>query len=321
MLILILGLWVGNPAWAVTFLEDFADDPTQRGWVASGNHDLFAWNASLERLNVTWDTTNGHSFFARPLGVTLTRVDDFSFSFDLALTEAAGGVRNGRPGAMQVAVGLVNLAQATSNNYRRGAGQARDTLEFNWFPAGLIPGYGEVEPTLSLVSFDNAGRVRANFDFPFEWELSQALHVEVVYRAAERTVSMTARRSGGAAVTISLVLDEAFGPITLDAFAVMVWDETTSFGDSLRAQGWLDNVVITVPDPPIGELRWVAAGVSTVEFESRSGWRYALEASGDLQDWQTVGAPSSGTGGSMSLSDLREAIFSKQFYRVRVEVE
>src|ERR1043166_2736951 len=48
---------------AVTFLEDFGDDPATRSWRALGDRSLFRWNGTNQHLEVTWDSSRPNSYF------------------------------------------------------------------------------------------------------------------------------------------------------------------------------------------------------------------------------------------------------------------
>src|ERR1035441_11043506 len=60
-----------TPAFAMTFTENFANDPSLDGWQVFGNPDLFHWESANQNVAVTWNSTNANSYFYRPLGVTL----------------------------------------------------------------------------------------------------------------------------------------------------------------------------------------------------------------------------------------------------------
>lgn len=318
VVLFVAGSLLGVPLQAAGWSEDFAADPLRNGWQAFGSVERFHWNETSQTLDVEWNTDGPHSFFTRSLGTTLNATDPFSLTFDLYLSEAVGGVREGRPGAMQVAVGLLDLARATRQSYLRGAGRAFDLIEFNWFPEGFIPGFGRVEPTLSAIAFDETGRVAADFDFPFLLTLDTWHRIELAHDPADRSITLRVQEGDVTRSTRVLSLPATFGEFHLDALAILVWDERTSFGDSLQARGSVDNIRVVVPDPPIGEIR-LQAGGREVEFESREGWHYQLEASGELWDWHPTGSSASGTGGVLRLADTREAEFPQQFYRVRAE--
>ena len=55
----------------------------------------------------------------------------------------------------------------------------------------------------------------------------------------------------------------------------------------------------------------------TVSFTTAEGLRYVFQASGDLKNWSKV-EEVKGTGGEVKFTDLREAIFQKQYYRVKL---
>jgi hypothetical protein len=55
----------------------------------------------------------------------------------------------------------------------------------------------------------------------------------------------------------------------------------------------------------------------TVSFTSAEGSTYVFQASGDLKNWSKV-EEVNGTGGEVKITDLREAIFQKQYYRVKL---
>jgi len=132
---------------AVTFQEDFASDPLTRNWWAYGDGSLFRWNATNGVLEVTWDSSRPNSYFALPLDTVVSRADDFSFGFDLRLWDITIGTSPGKPFTFQLAVGLNNLAQATSTNFLRGTGTDSPNLaEFDYFPDS---GFGAtISPTV-----------------------------------------------------------------------------------------------------------------------------------------------------------------------------
>ena len=54
------------------------------------------------------------------------------------------------------------------------------------------------------------------------------------------------------------------------------------------------------------------------EFGSEAGKSYVVEATSDLREWNRVEALQ-GTGSAIQFTDTREALFGKQYYRVRTE--
>ena len=53
-------------------------------------------------------------------------------------------------------------------------------------------------------------------------------------------------------------------------------------------------------------------------FDSQNGKGYVVEATDDLSKWNLV-ETIQGTGSTVKFTDKREAIFERQYYRVKVE--
>jgi hypothetical protein len=60
-----------------------------------------------------------------------------------------------------------------------------------------------------------------------------------------------------------------------------------------------------------------SASPFSLNFESKSGSTYIIEASHDLKKWGGVGVVQ-GAGSSVEFTDWREALFQKQYYRVKL---
>jgi len=317
LLLLLLSLAltpVSGMGLAVTLTEEFDSNPLERGWTVSGRADLFTWNPALQRLEVTWDSSAPHSLFALPLGETLTTNETFAFGLDLVLTEAVGGARPPRTGAMQVAFGLLDLERARSEHYPRSAGRAFDLVEFNWFPEGEIPGFGVVDPTVSPVLFDSAGRIAAAFTFPLDLPLEVLHRIRCEFHPKLRELRTTLISGGVEQAVRTVKLPAAFADFSLNAFAVMNWSEADNPFDSLLARGHVDRIVVELPAPPIGQIEMPEPG--HVSFMNVEGWRYDVEASEDLVDWQIIGSIS-GSGVRSTVPDNRAISSGVQFYRVR----
>jgi len=74
--------------------------------------------------------------------------------------------------------------------------------------------------------------------------------------------------------------------------------------------------VITLKKLRINSFNNHAAPFS-LSFESKSGATYIIEASHDLKKWGKIGEVQ-GTGSSVKFTDWREALFQKQYYRVKM---
>ena len=60
-----------------------------------------------------------------------------------------------------------------------------------------------------------------------------------------------------------------------------------------------------------------SASPFSLSFESKSGSTYIIEASHDLKKWGGIGE-AQGTGSSVKFTDWREALFQKQYYRLKL---
>ena len=127
-----------------------------------------------------------NSYFYHPLGTILTRDDDFSLAFDLQLNDAeASGY------GFELAIGFLNLAEATSTNFNRSSGEggnSPDLVEFTYFPDA---GYG---PTVWPVFVDT------NSDFNWNGASDYAIyapnlgdwyHIVMTYTASNQTMVTT----------------------------------------------------------------------------------------------------------------------------------
>ncbi len=295
--------------------EEFATDPFARGWQVVGDTNLCRWDAVHQNVAVTWDSSRSNSFLTLPLGAELTTADDFAFSFDLQLTDAAARDPENRPAAVQIGLGLVRQSRLPDGNPTRLVGTAQDLVEFDWFADSFIPGFGENPATIGPAVFGANGSRAFSFNNFFDLSDGATWRVRCAYAATNRQLTITLLRDGVDVGPVNPVkLPTTFQSFTVDAFAVIAWSENGTTTDSLLAHGTLDHVVLELPDPPIGALTLV--GLGAVEFTSVSGWRYTLEASGDLQNWgDTVTAD--GTGGPLMLADPRDVVLPRQFYRVR----
>lgn len=301
---------------AASFREDFSADPAGRDWAVLGQADLFRWDATNQDLAVTWDSSRANSYFHRSLGTVLTRQDDFSLAFDLRLDDVAVGEDPLKPATFEIAVGLVNFAEAAAAGLQRGTGidpahGPRDLVEFDYFPDS---GFGAtISPT--LVSSNNQFAV--GFNFPLELVPGDLFRVEMTYTASNLTLATLMTRNGQAFGPIRDVrIGAAFTDFRLDTLAVASYSDAGADG-SLRANGRVDNLEVTAPDPPIGGVTggW-QDGAWEVRFTGSAGWLYALERATDLQSWTNVSSLTAAGDGPAALSDTN-APAGSAFYRVR----
>lgn len=311
----------------VKVFEDFSENPLERGWHVFGDPQLFHWNSELRLMEVTWDSSKQNSYLCFPLSTIISRNDDFKLELDLTLLDIIGGVNPDKPSPMQVAFGFQNRSDAHSASFNRGTGQDSPNLvEFNYFPD---TGYG---PTIwpAVFSESSVMNFNGNQDFHiFELPLNQTLRFTLSFDSETQSV-----RS-------SMMLDGAsFGPVTtakisetmtpfgdnftqfyLDTFAISTFSdqdlEPGPFASSILAHGFIDNITITFPPPPIQEEKFsIVQGKWNHRFQGRENWSYALERTRDFRTWEIVGDRVRGTGDILSIQDSGSVLSKSRYYRI-----
>ena len=294
---------------ATTLTEDFSSNPLQDGWQVFGDTNLFQWNSTNENLDVIWDSSHSNSYFYHPLGTILTRNDNFTIAFDLNLTTAtASGY------GFELALGLFNLDEATSTNFNRSTGEnSPDLVEFDYFPD---VGYG---PTIWPLFVDT------NSDFNYNGSSDYAIyaptpgdwyHIVMTYSASNQMmITTTTNFEQTSGIVVTDPFDTNFTDFRVNTFSISSYQDD-GLGDSIFAQGAVDNIVVTMPPPPVQNLtgqsndgKWLA------QFLSQSNWLYVLQRTGDFQSWTNVTAPTPGNGTSLSLLDPSPPP-NQSFYRI-----
>lgn len=311
-------LALGVAAHGATFVEDFSSAPASSGWTIVGDGSLFRWDEVAGEMEVTWDSARGNSYLAHPLGVALQKTDDFALEFDLQLDEVLVGTTSGKPYTFQLAVGFLNLDQASRSNFWRGTGMDSPNLvEFDYFPDS---GFGA---TVSPTFISTNGQFASGFTFPVELTSGERFHVAMSYTASKRTLTTSLSLHGAPYAAINnVVLGVDFTDMAVDHVAVMSYSDDAQdpmFAGSLRARGRVDNLSATWPDEPIHSIGGTLAdGRYTVPFAGVAGWRYTLERTSDWSRWESVAGPVDGAGQRQILVDT--AIPSgRAFYRVRAD--
>lgn len=301
---------------AVTLQEEFASSPGARGWRSFGDATLFAWNATNQNLEVTWDSSRTNSYFYRPLGTVLSRNDDFGLQFDLRLANITAGVNPEKPSTFEIAVGFIRLASATNATFSRGTGRDSPNLaEFDYFPPADI-----IAATVSPAIVSSNNQFNTSFTFPLELTPGDLFRISLSYTASNGTLVTTMTRNGAAFGPVKDVkLHAEFTDFRLDAVSINSYsDHGDNFG-SVIAQGTVDDVVVTLPEPPIGPIAGrFTNGVWQVEVASRTNWFYTLEQTENLQSWTATSPPQVGTGANIVLEDTN-SVGNARFHRVRAE--
>jgi hypothetical protein len=321
---------------AVTLTQDFSTDPLQQGWQVFGDTNLFTWDSANQNVAVTWDSTKPNSYFYHPLGFALTRYDDFSLEFDLRLSDIASGVEPEKTGPLQLGIGFLNLAEATSTNFMRGSyGGAPDVAEFDYYADGYYDYNGVIYPSPastvpSFIPGTDSFAYAPVFLSAFETELptNQTVHVRLAFTAANQTALVTVTAGGGPLIQLPpLVLSDpgnsqfaSTDTFRVDTFSISSYSSAGDDYDSLLAHGTLDNLIITAQPLPITRF---TGGVGTnglwqAQFFSRSNWLYTLDRSPDLHSWSPASVTNAGNEGFMVLQD-GVPLGARAFYRVRAQ--
>jgi hypothetical protein len=309
--VLLAGMAAASITEAAAISEDFSADPLQDGWQIFGDTNLFQWDRTNHNLAVTWDSSQPNSYFHRPLGTILARDDDFSLAFDLRLNDV---VTTGY--GFEIAIGLLDLADATSTNFDRGIGEGfpsspRNVTEFDYFPS---PNDGTISPTM----ISSNGQFRPGFDFPLELTNGVWYHIVLAYTASNQTLSTVITYGNGQPYPLinSVSLDTNFTDFRLDTLAISSYNGAGDPYDTTLCHGAVGNLSASLPPPPVQNLSGALSnGVWNVRFLSRSNWMYTLERTADFQSWTAVSGPAPGNATNLFLQDPSPPT-DKAFYRV-----
>ena len=113
-------------------------------------------------------------------------------------------------------------------------------------------------------------------------------------------------------------LSPRFTDYAVDTFAVCSYGDEGAQG-SLLARGWLDDLTVRVPPPPVTAVSGqFVGGAWQVRFEARTNWVYVLERSVNWASWDAVDTNAlDEANGPLDLTD--EAVSNGAFYRVRAQ--
>lgn len=304
-------LWAAH---AATITENFSTNPAQDGWEIFGDTNLFQWDSTNHDLAVTWDSSQTNSYFYHSLGTILTRNDDFSIAFDLRLD----GVTAGGYG-FEIALGLLNLTDATHANFIRGtSANSPNLVELDYFPD---VGYG---PTLwpQFVDTNSGFNYNGSSDYAlYAPTLGDWYHVVMTYTASNQTMVTTItnfEQTSGVTIVDPLDLTNATYPFTdfrVDTISINSYNDAES-GGSVLASGVVDNLLVITPPPPVQNLAGsFFDGVWQAQFLSQSNWLYTLQRSADLQSWTNVSPATPGNATNLFFQDTNPPPV-QAFYRI-----
>ncbi len=282
------------------FAESFAEDPTSRGWETTGESSLFQWDETAQRLAAQWDSSQPNSYFHRPLGVTLDTHQNFSISFDLELDSIEIGTTPGKSFTFPIAVGLIDLSQATREDFFRGSGihpvyGHRGAVEWNYLPDS---GFGATIST-GLISQDNQWAFQNTFPLSLETQTIYRVHME--YNAANGKLEtlMTADGEPFGSIKDALLseiflnpLENGFTRLNVDTISISSYSDAgqspPEYAGSIQAAGYVDNIVVeataAVPAVPIRQIQQTEDTIQ-ITFNGSAGRDYWLERTADFLDW------------------------------------
>lgn len=297
------------PLCASTFTENFTSDPSADGWQIFGNPNLFQWNSTNQVLDVTWDSTQPNSFFYLPLGQTYTVADGFYLRFDLQLSDATNF-----NGGMELAIGLLHCADATSTNFSRADYVSPNLCEFDYFPQFISEGTTYPD-SVDLTIIDASG-----LDVYFAYanltlNAGVTYRVELIHQPGAAIIAGTLSANGQIISTFPSTFNGDNGDFQLDTLAVINYADD-GYGDSILAHGTVGNLAFASP-LPIGLIQTPAA--QQVRFASNTNWVYTVETSADLTNWAAAAPGVFGNGTNLLLLDTNLPA-GAAFYRVRADL-
>lgn len=314
---------------AAVMSEDFFYDPFSRGWRCSGEKSLFAWNNTNQHLEVTWDSSRSNGFFYLPLQTIVAKSDNFAVSFDLRLRDIRLGASPTKTNTFEIAVGFLNSSTITNTNYFRGAGQSashgvRNLVEFNYFPPA-----GFITATFATTVISTNNRIKPAHNFPLEMTTGDLFRIALTYTASNQTLRTSAIKNGAPFGmspdnTLADLVLTTHPDFRLDAFGVSSYSDaiqadTPNNWGSVLAHGVIDNILLTVPGPPLDQIRIVTVdSPRTIEFNSLTNWNYTLQRSENGNTWKDGSQVKAGITGPLRIEDTN-ALSGHALYRVRAE--
>jgi hypothetical protein len=291
---------------SVVIHEKFATNPALDGWQVYGDTNLFQWDSTNQVLDVTWDSTQTNSYYYHPLDRTYTMADGFYVQFDLQLSEAVSF-----NAGSELAVGLLNFADATSPGFSRANVTATNVCEFDYFPAYDYAGQ-EYPASVDATLIDATG---LNYFFAYDnvtLNPGVTYRVILIHQAGAGAISGEIFSNGQLVSSLpSVYITSPIGDFQLDTLAVMSYADD-GYGDSIFAQGTVGNIAFASP-LPIGLIQYLAPG--QVQFGSDTNWLYTLRQSQDLQTWTNAAPAVPGNGTNLVLQTTNPPA-NGAFYRV-----
>ena len=285
------------------FAETFAKDPALHGWETTGESSLFQWDESGERIAAQWDSSQPNSYFHRPLGLTLNTQQNFSISFDLELNSIEIGTTSDKPFTFSIAIGLIDLSQATRADFFRGSGVHpvyghRGAVEWNYLPDS---GFGATIAT-GLISQDNQWAFQHTFPLALETQTLYRIRMEYDAANGKLETTMTADGEPFGPIKDALLSEISLNPIengfthlNVNTISISSYSDAgqspPEYAGSIQAAGYVDNFVVeittAVPTVPIRQIQQTGDTIH-IDFDGSAGKNYWLERTAEFLDWITI---------------------------------
>jgi hypothetical protein len=312
---------------AATITENFATDPAADGWKIFGDVSLIQWDSTNQNLAVTWDSSQPNSYFYHPLGTILGRNDDFSASFDLQINDIEAGVNPNKPDAIEVALGFFNFAQATNNIVRAspafppGPPDPQNMVEFDYFPYFVDPDFGPSNPSIAPTFISSDYAFDGAFGYYFTFTNGVSYNVQSAYTSSNQSFTTIVTLTGQTNILFTVVATLSdTNDFRVDTFSVSCYSDIGDDYDSVFGHGTVDNLVITIPSPPVVNMTGgFTNNTWQAQFTSRTNWLYTLVRTADFQSWSPASASVPGNGAMLQLQDTN-APASNAFYRVAAQM-
>ena len=311
---------------ATTITENFTTDPAADGWHLR-RRLVAPMDSTNQNLAVTWDSSQPNSYFYHPLGTILGHNDDFSASFDIQINDITAGVNPDKPDAIEVAFGFFNFAQATNNivraspNFTPGPPDPQNMVEFDYFPYFLDPDFGPFNPSIAPTFISSDYAFDGAFGDYFTFTNGVSYNVQAVYTSSNQTLTTTVTLTGQTNVlmTASATLSDT-NDFRVDTFSVSCYSDIGDDFDSLSGHGTVDNLVITIPPPPVVNFTGgLTNNTWQAHHQQHQPGKYTLVRTADFQSWTPVSPTTPGNGTTLQLQDTN-APSGNAFYRVSAQM-
>ncbi len=221
-------------------------------------------------------------------------------AFDFQLSDIAIGVDTNKPFTFQIAIGLLNFADATNDGFIIGSGyQAPNLVEFDYFPDS---GFGASVTTPMISSANNFAS--GGFTYPLELVPGALYHAVMIYTTDNQTLHMTLTSNN---IPIGPLQDAritgSFGDFNVDTISVNSYNDAGQFPGyegSVLAHGIVKNLFFANP-LPVTRIANLSPG--TVQFASTTNWIYTLEHTVNLLSWTDASPATPGIEGTLTLTD------------------